>query len=64
MPQDFSKANELLKRAGELGCAEGYYNLAIAYYNGLSLEVDKKKAKHFYELAAMNGNAWERAGKA
>ena len=60
VPQDFSKANELFKRAGELGCDEGYYNLAVAYYNGLSLEVDKKKAKHFYELAAMNGNVLAR----
>ena len=31
MPQDFAKANELFLRAGELGCAEAYYNLGISY---------------------------------
>ena len=56
-PQDWSRANELLLRAGELGCAEAYFNLSNSYYhNGRGVEVDKKKAKYFYELAAMNGN--------
>ena len=57
MPQDFAKANELWLRAGELGCADGYRNLGNSYYNGAGVEMDKKKAKHFYELAAMNGEA-------
>ena len=56
MPQNFAKANELLLRAGELGFAEAYYNLGVSYYSGLGVEVDKKKAKHYYELAAMNGD--------
>ena len=56
MPQDFAKANELFLRAGELGHAMAYFNLGIAYDNGRGVEVDKKKAKHFYELAAINGN--------
>ena len=56
LPQDFAKANELYPRAGELGCHEGYYNLGVAYKNGRGVEVDKKKAKHFYELAAINGD--------
>ena len=56
MPQDFAKAIELYLRAGELGCAEAYFNLGILYDYGRSVEEDKKKAKHFYELAAMNGN--------
>ena len=56
MPQDFAKANELRLRAGELGCHEAYLNLASSYYNGRGVEVDKKKAKHFYELAAMKGS--------
>ena len=56
MQQDFAKANELLLRAGELGCAKAYCNLGTAYYNGMGLDVDKKKAKHYYELAAMGGN--------
>ena len=56
MPQDMVKANELLLRAGELGCAEAYFNLGISYYNGRGVEVDKKKANDYYELAAMNGD--------
>ena len=55
MPQDIVKANELYLQAGELGCPEGYCNLGYSYEHGEGAEVDKKKAKHFYELAAMNG---------
>ena len=55
LPRDMAKANELYLKAGELGCAMGYYNLADSYYNGNGVEVDKKKAKHYYEVAAMNG---------
>ena len=39
-----------------VGCADAYYNLGCAYENGMGVEIDKKKAKHYYELAAMNGN--------
>jgi len=56
IPQDYQKANELYLRAGELGCDEAYYNLGHSYHTGTGVEVDKKKAKHYYELAAMNGN--------
>ena len=31
MPQDWAKANELYVKAGELGCAEGYYRLGNSY---------------------------------
>ena len=60
VPQDRAKANELYLRAGELGCAEAYYNLGNSYDNGEGVEMDKKKAKYYYELAAMNGNAQAR----
>ena len=56
MPQDFAKATELYLRAGELGCAEAYFNLGVAYYNGRGVEVNIRKSQHYYELAAMNGN--------
>ena len=56
MPQDYQKSNELLLKAGELGCAAAYLNLGNSYYFGHGAEVDKKKAKHYYELAAMGGN--------
>ena len=51
LPQDWAKANELYLKAGELGCAKAYFNLGNSYYNGRGVEVDKKKAKHYYELA-------------
>ena len=56
MPQNGAKANELLLKAGELGCAEAYFNLGIVYGNGMGVEIDEEKAKHYWELAAMNGN--------
>ena len=56
LPQDRAKANELWLKAGELGCADAYHNLGNSYYAGRGVEVDMKKAKHYYELAAMNGD--------
>ena len=60
LPQDEAKANELYLKAGELGCAEAYYNLGNSYYCGKGVEVDKKKAKYYYELAAMKGSVHTR----
>ena len=56
IPQDWVKARGLWLKAGELGCSEGYYNLGNSYDVGRGVEVDKKKAKHYFELAAMKGN--------
>ena len=56
MQQDYTKANELYLRAGQLGCAQAYFNLGFFYNNGRGVNVDAKKAKHYWELAAMNGN--------
>ena len=59
--QDFVKSNELYLKAGELGCHDAYHNnLGNSYFEGRGVEVDKKKAKHYYELAAMNGSAYAR----
>lgn len=60
MPQNIIKANELCLKAGELGCADGYYNLGVNYNNGVGVERDKKKSKHYYELAAMMGSVTAR----
>ena len=56
-PQDFEKANELLLKAGELGCADAYSKLGFNYHAGNGVEVDEKRAEHYSELAAMNGDA-------
>ena len=46
--------------AGELGCAEAYGNIGNLYDDGIGVEVDKKKAMHFWELAATRGNVMAR----
>ena len=43
-------------QAGKLGNSTAYYNIGNAYKNGEGLEVDKEKAKYYYELAAMKGD--------
>jgi len=60
--QDWAKAREFTLKAGELGCASGYYNLGVAYEydEGRGVEVNMKKAKHYYELAAMMGHVGAR----
>ena len=59
-PQDHTKALELFHRAGELGCAEAYNGIGLAYEFGKGVEVDKEKAKQYYELAAMGGDVTAR----
>ena len=56
LPQDRAKANELYLKAGQLGCALAYFNLGNSYYQGNGVEIDKKKANHYWELAAINGS--------
>ena len=57
LPQDHTKALELWHKAGDLGYARAYFNIGIAYDTGRGVERDKKKAEHYYELAAMGGYA-------
>ena len=49
-------ALELYHQAAKLGNAKSYYNMACAYITGNGVERDEKKAKHYYELAAMGGD--------
>ena len=39
---------------------DAYYKLGNSYHHGRGVEIDMKKAKHFYELGAMNGNVQAR----
>ena len=57
LPQNHAKVLELWHRAGELGYVSAYNNIGYAYESGRGAEVDKKKARHYYELAAMKGSA-------
>jgi len=54
-PQDYTKAFELLHRAGELGNARAYSSIGNAYYFGEGVRKDEKKATYYYELAAIRG---------
>lgn len=46
---------ELLHRAGALGVAEAYDNIATTYKKGTDVDMDMKKASHYEELAAIGG---------
>jgi len=56
LPQNYEKALELWHQAGELGCSNAYHNIGTHYDLGRGVGVDNKKAKHYYELAAMLGH--------
>ena len=55
-PQDYTQAFKLFVRAGDLGCTKAYCSVGYAYKNGEGVEIDKKKATHYYKLAAIGGN--------
>jgi TPR repeat protein len=55
LPQDRKKAFQLFIRAGQLGDANAHFSIAVAYENGRGVKRDTKKAKHYWELAAMGG---------
>jgi len=57
LPQDYDRAMKLLKQAAELDNAAAYVSIGNAYYLGRGVEVDTKKALHYWEVAAMRGNA-------
>ena len=61
LPQDVSKALELYHRAGELGHSESYCNIGYIYSRGQGVEIDEKKARHYYELAAIGGDVVARS---
>ena len=58
--QDYTKALELYHRAAELGDAESYNSIGVTYNNGEGVEINKKKATQYFELAAMRGDVYAR----
>jgi len=54
--QNQTRALELWHQAGDLGNSSAYCNIGYAYDYGEGVEVDKRKAKHYYQLAAVAGN--------
>jgi len=55
-PQDYTKALEHWHRSAELGYTKVYGSIGMAYDHGRGVEVNKEKATHYFELAAMGGN--------
>ena len=55
-PQDYAKALELFYRSAELGNALAYYNIGLYYEIGKGVKIDEKKARYYYEVAAIRGN--------
>ena len=43
--------------AAELGCTDAYVSIGFAYNYGRGIDIDKEKAKHYYELGAIKGSA-------
>lgn len=56
LSQDNAKALKLFHQAAELGYARAYQNIGCSYSMGRSVELDRKKATHYWELAAMGGD--------
>ena len=55
MPQDWAKANELWLKAGELGYAEGYYNLGVNYEMAMARKQTKKNQNTTMNLQLRKG---------
>jgi len=60
LPQNDAKALEFWHRAAELGSAEAYGCIGNAYKFGDGVERDMKKARHYWDLAAINGDLQSR----
>ena len=56
LPKDITKAHALWEKGGEMGCREALGNLASAYDEGDGVNYSTKKARYYYELAAMKGD--------
>ena len=54
--QDCNKALELWARAAELGSSEAHNATSDASLQGWGVEIDRKKATHHFELAAIAGH--------
>jgi len=57
LPQNITKALELWHRGAELGSADAYYAIGIAYNQGRGVRRNEKEAMQYWELAAMSGSS-------
>ena len=54
--QNYVKSVEHMEKAAKLGLASANYNLGCSYHNGDGVQRDMKKAKHYWSLAAVQGD--------
>ena len=59
LQQNDQKAFELMRKAGDLGCAQ-VRTLALFYRQGIGVAIDEEKGMHYFRLAAMGGNVYAR----
>lgn len=55
--QDFNKAFEYFAKSAQSGCVSAIYNLAVCYYLGKGVDVDKTTAKYLFIEAKNKGHA-------
>ncbi len=55
--KDYEKMHELISKSAEDGSTEAYYYLGEAYYNGLGVKENKKRALTYYRAGAEKGDA-------
>lgn len=55
LPQDQGKSLELTLRAAELGSLDACYNLAVNYRDGVAVEKNTSKERHYLQIAAKGG---------
>ena len=60
LKRDTSRAVELWTEAAELGSAEAYFHLGLAYRDGKGVGQDVSQCIHFFEKAAMLGHSMAR----
>ena len=60
LQKDYTEAFGLLVQAVELGCAEAYNSIGTTFYDGKGVDMDAKKAKYYYDLAAIGGDVTAR----
>jgi len=58
--QDYAKAFELHLSASDLGYAAAHHSVGFSYHTGRGVEVDKKKAMYYWNLAAREGDTSSR----
>jgi len=60
LTRDDNRARDLWEQAGKLGSPNAYGSIAELYAHGEGVEIDLKRAKHYWELSAIRGDVFSR----